>query len=189
MRSPAVPPASSCASVRAVSLCPDVCGKAIRRSLHTHSLSRAPARLHRVPGFALVRVAVLAFAGQPYVAAPPPLEHSSVGWWLTRGWRGREIARPSRSALCAMPTGSSRTSKRVVATREIWDEWRLTAERFVLAGDQVVVLVRVIAEGHLSGVRLERETAHIWDIADNRVTRCEVFLDRSEALRTVEAAS
>jgi len=52
-----------------------------------------------------------------------------------------------------------------------------------------VVLVRVIAEGHLSGVRLDRETAHIWDIADSRVTRCEVFLDRSEALRTVEAAS
>jgi ketosteroid isomerase-like protein len=85
--------------------------------------------------------------------------------------------------------GRSGLKRWIAATQEIWDEWRLTAERFVLAGDQIVVLVRVIAEGHLSGVRLERETAHIWDIAHNRVTRCEVFLDRSEALRTVEAAS
>ena len=77
----------------------------------------------------------------------------------------------------------------IAITKEIWDEWRLMAERFFVAGDQVVVLVRVIAQGHVSGVRLDRETAHIWDIADGRVTRCEVFLDRSEALRTVRAGS
>jgi ketosteroid isomerase-like protein len=76
----------------------------------------------------------------------------------------------------------------IAVTKEIWDEWRLMAERYVVTGDQVVVLVRVIAQGHVSGVRLDRETAHIWDIADGRVTRCEVFLDRSEALRTVKAA-
>jgi ketosteroid isomerase-like protein len=68
-------------------------------------------------------------------------------------------------------------------TQEIWDEWRLKPERFLVAGDQVVVLVRVIAQGHLSGVRLDRKTAHVWDVADGRVTRCEVFLDRAEALR------
>jgi ketosteroid isomerase-like protein len=77
----------------------------------------------------------------------------------------------------------------IAGTQEIWDEWRLVAERFIVAGDQVVVLVRVIAQGHLSGVRLDRETAHIWNIADGYVTRCEVFLDRSEALRRVEAPS
>ena len=85
--------------------------------------------------------------------------------------------------------GRSGLRRWIAVTQEIWDEWRLMPERVLVAGDQVVVLVRVIAEGHLSGVRLERETAHVWDIADNRVTRCEVFLDRSEALRTVEAAS
>jgi ketosteroid isomerase-like protein len=74
-------------------------------------------------------------------------------------------------------------------TREIWDEWRLTPEGFRVAGDRVVVLVRVIAQGNLSGVRLDRETAHIWDVADGCVTRCEVFLDRSEALRTIKATS
>ena len=77
----------------------------------------------------------------------------------------------------------------IAVTQEIWDEWRLIAERFLVAGDQVVVLVRVIAQGHRSSVRLDRQTAHIWDIAGDRVTRCEVFLDRSEALATVDAAS
>ena len=75
----------------------------------------------------------------------------------------------------------------IAVTREVWQEWRMRAERFLIAGDQVVVLVHVIAQGHQSGVRLDRETAHIWDIADGRVTRCEVFLDRSKALRAVEA--
>jgi ketosteroid isomerase-like protein len=77
----------------------------------------------------------------------------------------------------------------IAVTQEIWEEWWLRAEEFRVVGDQVLVLVRVIAKGHTSGVRLDRETAHIWDIAGGRVTRCEVFLDRSRALRTVEVAS
>ena len=85
--------------------------------------------------------------------------------------------------------GRSGLKSWIAVTQEIWDEWRLAAERFLVAGDQVVVLVRVIAEGHLSGVRLDRETAHVWDIAEGRVTRCEVFLDRAKALRSVDAAS
>ena len=74
----------------------------------------------------------------------------------------------------------------IEVTQEIWDDWQLRAERFEVVGDQVVVLVRVIAQGNLSGVRLDRKTAHIWDTADDRVTRCEVFLDRAEGLRSVE---
>jgi ketosteroid isomerase-like protein len=69
--------------------------------------------------------------------------------------------------------------------REIWDEWRMEQERFIVAGEQVVVLVHIVARGHLSGVGLDRETAHIWSIADDRVTRCEVYFDRSEALDEV----
>ena len=83
--------------------------------------------------------------------------------------------------------GRSGLKRWIGVTQEIWDEWRLTPERFLVAGDQVVVLVRVTAKGQVSGVRLDRETAHIWDIADGRVARCEVFLDRSKALRIVDA--
>jgi ketosteroid isomerase-like protein len=74
----------------------------------------------------------------------------------------------------------------VDSTREVWDEWRFEPERFLDAGDQVVVLVRVVARGGSSGVSLERETAHLWILRDRRATRCEVYLDRSEALEAVE---
>jgi ketosteroid isomerase-like protein len=69
--------------------------------------------------------------------------------------------------------------------REIWDEWRMEQERFIVAGDQVVALIHIVACGHLSGVRLDRETAHIWSIADGHVTRCEVYFDRSAAMDAV----
>jgi ketosteroid isomerase-like protein len=70
-------------------------------------------------------------------------------------------------------------------TREIWDEWRFEIERYLESDDRVVALVHLVASGGLSGVRLERETAHIWTIADGKVTRCEVFLERSEALESL----
>ena len=69
--------------------------------------------------------------------------------------------------------------------REIWDEWRMEQERFIAAGDQIVVLVRIVARGHLSGVGLDRETAHIWSTDGDLVSRCEVYFDRSEALDAV----
>jgi hypothetical protein len=49
-------------------------------------------------------------------------------------------------------------------------------------GERVLVLVQLVAEGGQSGVRLERDTAHV-DARGREVTRCEVFLDRAEALR------
>ncbi len=70
----------------------------------------------------------------------------------------------------------------VAATKEVWDEWRFELERLIPAGDHVVALVRVVARGALSGVPLIRDTAHVWTVEDGRVTRCEVYLDRAEAL-------
>jgi ketosteroid isomerase-like protein len=79
--------------------------------------------------------------------------------------------------------GAEGLKRWVVRTREIWGEWRFETERFIDRGERVVVLVHLVAEGGLSGVHLERDTAHIWTLADGQVIRCEVYLDRSEALR------
>jgi ketosteroid isomerase-like protein len=71
----------------------------------------------------------------------------------------------------------------VLKTREVWGEWRFEVERMIDRGERVVVLVHLVAEGGLSGVHLERDTAHVWTLADGKVTRCKVFLDRAEVLR------
>jgi ketosteroid isomerase-like protein len=80
------------------------------------------------------------------------------------------------------PHGLKRWS---VRTREVWGEWRFEVERYLDAGDRVVALVHVVAEGGVSGVRLERDTAHVWTLADGKVTRCKVYLDRAEALEAL----
>jgi ketosteroid isomerase-like protein len=72
-----------------------------------------------------------------------------------------------------------------VRTKDVWGEWRFELQRFIDLGERVVVLVHLVARGGKSGVRLERDTAHVWTLAGGRVTRCEVYLDPSEALKAM----
>jgi ketosteroid isomerase-like protein len=74
-----------------------------------------------------------------------------------------------------------------VRTKEVWGEWRFELQRFIDVGERVVVLVHLVATGGKSGVRLERDTAHVWTLADGKVIRCEVYLDPSEALEATSA--
>jgi ketosteroid isomerase-like protein len=66
--------------------------------------------------------------------------------------------------------------------RDTWSEFRFKAERLLDAGDRVVVLVRV-AEGGVSGIPTERETAHIWTARHGRLSSIQIYRDRAEALK------
>jgi ketosteroid isomerase-like protein len=81
--------------------------------------------------------------------------------------------------------GADGLKRWVVRTKEVWGEWEFQLERFRDLGDRVLVFVHLVAEGGLSGVRLERDTAHVWTLAGGKVTRCEVYLDRAEALEAL----
>jgi ketosteroid isomerase-like protein len=65
---------------------------------------------------------------------------------------------------------------------EVWDDWRTEGERFFDAGSQVVVFVRVSGAAKQSGAALAISAAHVLTLRDGRVTRTDVFLDRSESL-------
>ena len=65
---------------------------------------------------------------------------------------------------------------------EVWDQWRFEPERYLEAGSTVVVFAQLIAEGHSSGIHLEREVAHVWKLEKGRVTSIQAYLDRAEAL-------
>ena len=67
--------------------------------------------------------------------------------------------------------------------RNAWAEWRFEPERFIDAGDQVVVFVRVVAEGGASGVPIELPDAHLVSLRDGRLISTCVYRDREEALQ------
>jgi ketosteroid isomerase-like protein len=67
--------------------------------------------------------------------------------------------------------------------RDASAEWRFEPERFIDAGDQVVVFVRVVAKGSASGVPIELPDAHVVTIRNRRLTSSCVYRDREEALK------
>jgi ketosteroid isomerase-like protein len=69
---------------------------------------------------------------------------------------------------------------------EIWVDWDFEAERFLDAGDDVVVVfVRTSGTARQSGAPVEIAVAHVLTLRDGRLARTEVFLDRHEALEAV----
>jgi uncharacterized protein len=66
--------------------------------------------------------------------------------------------------------------------RETWDEWHFEPERFLEAGDRVVVFVQIRGKGGASGVPIELESTHVWTIRFGRAVSLQVYRDRTEAL-------
>jgi len=64
-----------------------------------------------------------------------------------------------------------------------WESWRCEAEDYVIFSDVVVVLTRYRGRGRGSGVELDTEGAHVWQMRDGKPRRLEVFADRERALR------
>ena len=52
--------------------------------------------------------------------------------------------------------------------RETWSEWRFEPDRFIDAGDQVVVFARLLGRGGSSRVPFELETTHVWTLRAGR---------------------
>src|SRR4051812_29121238 len=48
--------------------------------------------------------------------------------------------------------------------REVWDEFRIEAERFIAAGDRVVVIEKRRGRGKESGVEVEQRAGVIWTL-------------------------
>ena len=66
--------------------------------------------------------------------------------------------------------------------RATWGEWRFEPERFLDAGDRVVVFGRILVEGEASGVPIDFETTHVWTVRGRRATSMHAYRDRAEAL-------
>ena len=64
-----------------------------------------------------------------------------------------------------------------------WDWVQFEHQRFIEAGDRVVVFQRTHARGRTSGVETDfGDYAQVWTLRDGLVTRVKFYLDRDEAL-------
>jgi ketosteroid isomerase-like protein len=68
---------------------------------------------------------------------------------------------------------------------EIWEDLRFEAERFLDAGQSVVVFVTTSGTARISRAALAARVAHVYDLRDGRLVRLRIFLDRQDALKAV----
>jgi ketosteroid isomerase-like protein len=69
-----------------------------------------------------------------------------------------------------------------------WKHWRVEAEEYLEIGDHVVALVSYHGRGKGSGVEINQQGAHVFELRDGKVQRLEIFADRDRAIAAVRAA-
>jgi hypothetical protein len=68
---------------------------------------------------------------------------------------------------------------------EIWEDWRFEPERFLDAGERVVVFLTISGTAHLSRAAVTISLGHVVVLRAGRILQVQAFLDRSEALKAV----
>jgi ketosteroid isomerase-like protein len=71
------------------------------------------------------------------------------------------------------------------AWNEAWESWDIENEKYVDAGDQVVVLTRMQGRGRGSGVQVDQRGGFVMSLRAGKVIRLEYFASRAEALEAV----
>ena len=71
------------------------------------------------------------------------------------------------------------------ALDRLWERFDIEPERFVSAGDRVVVVIQVEARGRDSGIEVSARYANTWTFLDGMVIRAEWIEDPAEALAAV----
>jgi ketosteroid isomerase-like protein len=66
-----------------------------------------------------------------------------------------------------------------------WEEWSVAPERFVDAGDSVVVIYRMRVKGKGSGLELDLSEAQVWELRSGEAVRLDVYGSAAEALEAV----
>jgi ketosteroid isomerase-like protein len=63
-----------------------------------------------------------------------------------------------------------------------WEDFEVTAEEFLDAGDRVVVTARHRGRGRESGVLIDAHFYEVYTLRDGRIVRADEFTERAEAL-------
>ena len=68
---------------------------------------------------------------------------------------------------------------------EVFPDMRFEIERYIDAGDDVVVIAKQFGRGSSSGVETETRQGYVWTVAEGKATRFRWFSDAAEALEAV----
>jgi uncharacterized protein len=68
------------------------------------------------------------------------------------------------------------------SVRDTYPDFTFHPERYVDAGDDVVVLGRYTASGEASGIELEGDHGYVWTVRDGLAVRFQWFQSHGEAL-------
>jgi ketosteroid isomerase-like protein len=93
--------------------------------------------------------------------------------------------RARRSALAEIVQPERRPRRRKTLADRADQEEPRRDERFLDAGERVVVFVHVQPRGVASGAPLDLRTAHVWTVHEGRAVSWEPFPDRAEAVEEV----
>jgi ketosteroid isomerase-like protein len=63
-----------------------------------------------------------------------------------------------------------------------WERWHCAAERYIEAGDTVIVFCHYSGRGKSSGALVETRGAHVWTMQDGKAVKLVVFPTRESAL-------
>jgi ketosteroid isomerase-like protein len=91
-----------------------------------------------------------------------------------------EYVNPPNAVESGTLTGRSALAK----VREVYPDFRVEPERFIDAGDEVVVLGTARGTS-ASGVTAQWRQGYVWTIRDGKATRLRWFNDPAEALEAV----
>jgi ketosteroid isomerase-like protein len=69
-----------------------------------------------------------------------------------------------------------------------WEKIRFEPQEYIDAGNQVVVVARLIGQGKKSGVEVVRTWAYVWTLRSHKALRMVGYADRTQALKAVGLA-
>jgi uncharacterized protein len=99
----------------------------------------------------------------------------SAGQWMDRDI---EYVNPHD----AVEQGVLRGRKSFARVTESFDEVSFEPERFVGAGEKVVVIAKLRGRGRASGIETETVQGYVWTVRDGKAVRFEWFRDPLEAM-------
>jgi ketosteroid isomerase-like protein len=113
-------------------------------------------------------------AGEPLASLVREYHHADSEWHVAR-----------EDPDSAVYRGVAAITKHQERWIDSYPDLKLEASEAKANGDQVFAWVRVVGHGAGSGLPVDMRLAHVVTFRDGKITRLDVYYDRSEALRAV----